>query len=383
MMKQEKTIGIVGGGPAGSYLGYLLAKEGLKPVIFDDSHPREKPCGGGISPLAVKKFPILHDIPVPKAGDNVLKLISPKGCRLTSSSDAESWCLSRSIMDNYLLGRAVESGCKHVKEHVTSIRCNNSSWDVNTKENRYVFDIIVGADGVNGLVRKHVLAPIPNGDMGVCYGCFAMSDKEEKVVMKFFDDAMGYAWCFPRYDHLSIGVCSQFSDAKRLKKKLHDFLAEYYPHVRIQSFWGGKIPMIHDKNFFDLPCCGDDWILVGDATGHVEPLTGEGIVFALWGAELAAKAICNGDIHSYDTLWKKEFGIDLIESCKSIDLFYNTVVLENIIRFARRSKRFSTIINGIVCNELQQQHLFKELVANSPIIFKEFIFSVLTKQVQI
>ena len=62
----KTDIAIVGGGPAGAYLGYCLAKKGIKAVIFDDSHPREKPCGGGISSFALRKFPILKNIPKSK-----------------------------------------------------------------------------------------------------------------------------------------------------------------------------------------------------------------------------------------------------------------------------------------------------------------------------
>jgi len=73
-----KNITIVGGGPAGAYLAYLLAKEGIEVTIFDDSHPREKPCGGGISPKALERFPILGKVPHPKRMLTDVKVISPK-----------------------------------------------------------------------------------------------------------------------------------------------------------------------------------------------------------------------------------------------------------------------------------------------------------------
>ena len=59
-MKYVEDVAIVGGGPAGAYCALTLAKKGIMPTIFDHSHPREKPCGGGISPPVLKKFPFLE-----------------------------------------------------------------------------------------------------------------------------------------------------------------------------------------------------------------------------------------------------------------------------------------------------------------------------------
>jgi flavin-dependent dehydrogenase len=57
-------VAIVGGGPAGAYCAYNLAENGICPIIFDHSHPREKPCGGMISPLAQELFPFLKELPI-------------------------------------------------------------------------------------------------------------------------------------------------------------------------------------------------------------------------------------------------------------------------------------------------------------------------------
>src|SRR5262245_540721 len=47
-------VAVVGGGPAGSWAGFLLARAGARVAIIDGSHPREKPCGGGLSARALK-----------------------------------------------------------------------------------------------------------------------------------------------------------------------------------------------------------------------------------------------------------------------------------------------------------------------------------------
>jgi 2-polyprenyl-6-methoxyphenol hydroxylase-like FAD-dependent oxidoreductase len=73
-----EDVVIVGGGPAGAYLAYLLAQIGIFVTILDHSHPGEKPCGGAISPLAVRKYPILKGVPHSRFIDKIM-VVSPKG----------------------------------------------------------------------------------------------------------------------------------------------------------------------------------------------------------------------------------------------------------------------------------------------------------------
>jgi len=68
-------IAIVGAGPAGAYCASSLARKGFRPVLFDDSHPREKPCGGGITPFAQDEFPFLKDLPFAHEETNQVQIV--------------------------------------------------------------------------------------------------------------------------------------------------------------------------------------------------------------------------------------------------------------------------------------------------------------------
>jgi len=375
MNEKVEDIVIVGGGPAGSYLGYLLAKNGLHPVIFDHSYPREKPCGGGISVLAIEKFPILSEFQEPKAPDNRLELIASKGISVMTSGKKSSWAFSRASMDKYILSRALKAGCRLIQEQVIDIKLKNNQWEIKTKKSLYKTKLIIGADGVNSTVRKRILGPIPNKDIGVCYGCFAKSEKEEVSRIIFLKDRVGYAWCFPRHDHLSIGVGLEPSDSKDIKKIFNEVISTYYPHVKIQSRWGAKIPSVKDEHFFKIPCSGKNWILVGDAAGHVDPSTGEGITYALWSAELASIAIINNNPSSFDMLWRKEYGDNLIGSCKSRDIFYNPIILDYSIRLAKRSRTLSTFFYELITNQIPQHDLLKRIIKDIPKTIKEYVQS--------
>jgi flavin-dependent dehydrogenase len=353
----------------------LLAKNGKKPIIFDHSHPREKPCGGGISVLAIEKFPILNELKEPKAPGNTLELITSKGFSVVTSGEKSSWCLSREKFDTFLLDKAIKNGCTLIEEQIIDIKLENNIWEIKTKKGSYEAKFIVGADGVNSLVRKKILGPIPKEDVGVCYGCYATSDKDEITRIIFLKNRQGYAWCFPRHDHLSIGVGVDSSKSKEVKKLFSEMMTTYYPHVKILSKWGATIPNVKDPHFFNIPCAGENWILVGDAAGHVDSSTGEGITYALWSAELASEAILNNDPSSFNSLWRKEYGENLIGSCKSRDLFYNPFVLENSIRLAKRSKTLSNFFYELITNQISQHDLLKRVIKDTPKIIKEYFLS--------
>jgi len=375
MKKIIQDIVIVGGGPSGAYLGWLLAKNGLHPTIFDHSHPREKPCGGGISTLAIEKFELLHESPEEKDLDYNLEFISPSGISVMTAGKKSGWVLSRLILDKFLLDKAVEAGCTLIQEQVVDVQFKDNLWNIRTKMRTYQTKFLVGADGANSIVRKKILGPIPKQDLGVCYGCFATSDKKEVTRIKYFEDIQGYAWCFPRHDHLSIGVGIRDGDTKQIKKIFNSFINSYYSDINITSTWGAKIPSIKNPKFYDLPCADDKWILIGDAAGHVDPTTGEGISYALWSAELASKAILNNDPKSFDTMWRKEYGETLMDSCKQRDLFYNSRFLEYTIKIAKKSKTFSTFLYEFTMNQIPSKDLMKRIIRDLPNTIKEFVFS--------
>jgi geranylgeranyl reductase family protein len=366
---------IVGGGPAGAYLGWLLAKQGLQPIILDHSHPREKPCGGGISVLAIDKFPFLKDVPEPKNIDFNFGLISPGGFSVMTSGKKGSWSLSRLIMDKYILDNAIECGCRFIPEKVIDVNQKDNIWKVKTKNAEFKARILIGADGVNSIVRKKIIGPIPKEHLGLCYGCFAVSNKKEQTYIKYLKNKKGYAWCFPRHDHLSIGVGTSSFNTKEIKSLFNEFKLTYYPDIKILSTWGAIIPNIKNDSFFKIPCSGNNWLLIGDAAGHVDSVTGEGITYALWSAELAAKAIKNKNLKSFDDLWRKQYGKTLSESCKMRDIFYNPWLADTSIKLAAKSETFSLFLYDILTNQIHSNIFLKRIIKDFPQSLKEYIFA--------
>jgi geranylgeranyl reductase len=375
-MENIEHVAIVGGGPAGAYCAYELAKKGIYATIFDHSHPREKPCGGGLSALAIEKFPIIRKVPVKRGIGRKLRLISPSGYEVRVGT-GYSVGISRLHMDNYILDSALRKGAKLVKEKVIAVRQEDAIWTIRTREKTLRAKILVGADGVNSIVRRSLVGPIPRENFYYAYGYFVKGLERELTTMKFLKNQIGYIWIFPRRINTSIGIALQKGDLRHMRGQLDSFLQEFYPKRKFEvlSKWGGLIPTSDKVDFYNGPCAGKNWILVGDAAGHVDPVTGEGILYAMWSGELAAKVILNKNLRQYDYLWKNAYGYDLMAGAKSKSLSYNSFVLDLSIRIAQRSQTLSQLFFDIITTGEDYTNFEHRLIRDAPRIAVEVISS--------
>jgi geranylgeranyl reductase family protein len=363
-------IAVVGGGPAGSYLAYLLAQRGVSVTIYDDSHPREKPCGGGITPAALERFPLLRSVPTSHRYVDRMLFISPEGKEAMVSGRA-LMNVSRRELDSYLLRKAVEAGAALREERVTAVVEQSEAWLVRTDRGEESWALLVGADGAHSVVRGATVGPIPKGDMGACIGYFATGVERDSSVMKFFKGFQGYAWIFPRETHSSIGIGLDVKQAKRLKEYLDGFIDRYCPNIEKLSPFGALIPTARSAKFYKTPCAGKNWILIGDAAGHVDPVLGEGIRYALWDAELAAEAIISGWPQEFDAFWRKAYHRDFVEACKLRDFIYNPEMIERGVALVARSGTFADIMMGMVAGTQSYRDLQKRVMASLPAILAE------------
>ena len=152
-MGKIEEVAIVGG-DLGTYCACELAMLGVKPVIFDGSFPREKICAGGISPALLEKFPFVEKYRSKAQTFGKFKVISCVGTELEMTGMKGGFCIQRQIFDQGILEMAISQGALHVKEDVVNVQKSSSGWDIYTERNCYSAKIIVGADGVNSLVRR-------------------------------------------------------------------------------------------------------------------------------------------------------------------------------------------------------------------------------------
>lgn len=305
----HKTIVIVGAGPAGSMLAHKLSAANMKVLLFDHKAPWEKPCGGMLRHDTIEEHPELKRYPYTIEKYNGIVCLSTENNLKNILEHKEIPVIMRKELGIFLLDMAKNSGVKLLHEKVTDISKNNSKWIVETHDNTYKADLIIGADGANSVVRKKTIGKIPDKNMSLTCGYFLKEIQEKRILLKFLD-INGFLWVIPRPKDVSIGILAMRGNisGRKLFLKLDNFIKKRYPKAKILKKWSALLPMIRDPGFIEVPCCGKSWLLIGDAAGHVDPFIGEGICYALQSAKLAAQSIIKENIPSYDFTWRKSYG---------------------------------------------------------------------------
>src|SRR5829696_2732595 len=224
---------IVGAGPAGSFAAELLAQGGAN-VAFFDGRPAGEPkaCGGGVTAKALKAWPELLNA----VGRTIheLDLYSPSGKRLHLKLDEPFAVYSRVVFDGYLRDRARDAGAHVFSERISSrkITRTDNGWRITNESGEWSGAVLVGADGANSGIGKMLAGPLAPSDMEVAFGYRAPLPANGVVptVIAFLPRWVGYAWAFPRPDHISFGIATTQDafDHQPLDNLLWRFMISYY-----------------------------------------------------------------------------------------------------------------------------------------------------------
>lgn len=315
-------IAIVGAGPAGSYLAWRLAGAEHEILLFDPRVPCEKPCGGGLSALVGRRFLDVMALPFPRHRTPSVQLRASDGSQAEYPLTSEGWAIvSRADLGRALLERALAGArVRHVRQRVVDVARTGDEWSLRTAQGEtFAADFLVGADGVQSLVRRRVVGPIPRQHLGQAVG-YWVQGVPDVVIFQTYADLAGYLWSFPRVDHASVGIGAPLGSvpARDLWQRVDCFLDELCPGAVKLGRYAALLPMAHDPSLWDTPCAGPGWALLGDAAGHVHPLTGEGIAYARWSADLLADALAQGEPIAYEQMWREEYGRGFVASSKML-----------------------------------------------------------------
>jgi geranylgeranyl reductase family protein len=395
----EFDLLIVGAGPAGSFAAELLASRGAKVALFDGRPPAEpKACGGGVTAKALKAWPNLLN--AVGRTINELDLYSPSGKRLHLQLDEPFAVYSRVVFDGYLRDRARAAGAHvfHEKISARKIERTEHVWRVASDSGEWSGPVLVGADGANSGIAKKLAGPLSPSDMEVAFGYRAPlpANGTAPTIVAFLPRWVGYAWAFPRPDHLSFGIATT-QDAfehQPLDDLLWRFMINYYrqdENAKV-DFWtdddasgetqairdhldataeryAARIPGLSATTWDSRTVCGENWALLGDAAGFADPVTGEGIYYALRSAELFAEAFARGDVQSYETSWRNDFGAELRRAAQMRRRFYGNFwgapFTERMIEFAKGHRGVKRVLGELVAGDQGYVDLKKKLVKSA------------------
>jgi geranylgeranyl reductase family protein len=328
--QRTTDIAVIGAGPAGSFAAELLSRAGRSVVMFDPKGAWEKPCGGGVTARALERYRFLVDDPAwPKQRIDRITIVAPNRRRLSLDFDEEPFVVySRERLNALLLSRARAAGVEFVQGAATRFDRDGDRWRIVTKQGEWTADLLVGADGAAGVTRARLARQFDAEEFAAAVGFNAPGGGSSEVIVDFPPGVAGYLWAFPRTDHTNFGVAVRARErsGQELREMVRRFAGEYYHGAAPEGDlvrYGAKIPMLRPRAWEALEATGDRWALVGDAAGFVDPITGEGIYFALRSAELLAEAIAGGaGLAGYERAWRADFGRDLAHASRYFTRFY-------------------------------------------------------------
>jgi flavin-dependent dehydrogenase len=224
---------------------------------------------------------------------------------------------------------------------------------------------IIGADGANSLVRRHVSQPFSRADLSIATGYFAHGRSSCDIVVSFEDAPPGYLWSFPRPDHLAVGICAQAdrTTAGVLREHVDRWIGQHIASARLERYsW--PIPSLGERAIASERPAGPGWMLVGDAAGLVDPITREGIYFALRSADAAAAALINGtDVAgAYLARVRTEIHGELLRAARLKARFFQPRFVALLVSALGRSVRVRNVMADLVSGRQTYEGLRRRLL---------------------
>ena len=351
-----KTVAVLGGGPAGSFAAERLAKAGLRTIVFDEKLAWEKPCGGGLTYKAYNTYPFLIENNTPKRFVTDTYLAAPKAGRVRMALSQPLVIYSRIDLNRMLLDRADKAGAEIEQTRVLGAERVGERWAIRTRSGTADVDFCVVATGARNSL-KNVGTEFTRADTMYALGYYVPS-QQEHIDIQFLPNLEGYIWVFPRCQHLSVGICGKGEPAQALRERLERYMNEKGIPLKDATFYGHMLPSLETSSWRHNRVSGEGWMAVGDAGGLVDPITGEGLYYAMRSGDLASRVILGEEqlmpdlASSYKQLLRREFSADLEFGATLAKRVYQGSFLfdsvpARMVQFIRRSPRFQGLMQDM------------------------------------
>jgi len=298
---------ISGAGPAGSKSAEILAKSGFKVALIEKDTNWRKPCGGAVNSRIFKYYPELRKFDFHRI--NEIRIYSSDfykfGYRWKRAQDY-SINVDRLEFDNILRNIAVDAGAELFDKNISYdfVIKNDQKIGVKTKSSsgiqEYLGKIIIIADGMSsklavksGLKKKWKTEEIMIAKSAIMEG---ENHIDKDTISLFFKAFKGYGWLFPlKGNKFNIGFGTMGEDNLKynLNQMYNEFvnnsnIKKFIPKERYRKIWEATYP-IPGLGVLNKSLYGDNIMLIGDAAGFVNPISGEGICPSIASGKAAAE----------------------------------------------------------------------------------------------
>jgi geranylgeranyl reductase family protein len=285
---------VIGGGPAGAAAAFTVARAGLAVCLVDRANfPRDKLCGGGLTERCRREFESVFSQNLPSSIVRASgQMIFLRAGEILSRMEGRLYLTMRRAFDAHMVGLAQAAGAVAVLgDGVEAI--DQQARTIRLKSGRALgFGHLAGADGASSMVAKHLFGAafdpraigfgleveVPRADL---------PELANDVELDFGAADWGYGWVFPKRETLTIGVGGVHRHNPDLRLRLNNYLAakgldpaRYKVKGQYLPFGGSRPPPGRGRV-----------LLCGDAAGFVDPITGEGIGYAIESGAAAGRAI--------------------------------------------------------------------------------------------
>ena len=342
-MEQRWDVVVVGGGPAGAAAALAARGAGCSVLILDRSHfPRDKVCGDGIAPEALDVLAGLRVDPaaltegfpaVPR-----LRLRSPGGTTVERAMHRGAFVVPREVFDHRLLQAAVASGAELRRHTVRGLTAHPAHVDV---DGSVTAGVVVAADGAESVVRRAV-GLAPNGPRHTAiairgYAPDPVGDPGVQLIATTERRWPAYAWSFPLGDGRANVGYGELVSGGVTRAGLLAGLDALLPGAEPAGLRAHRLPLSTGR-----PRLPDGRVLLaGDAASLINPLTGEGIFYAVLSGALAGAAAAHGPDagRAYRRAMRRRLGRHLRHSSTASRASRWPVVMDAAFRAAAADQR--------------------------------------------
>jgi flavin-dependent dehydrogenase len=396
-------IAVLGGGPAGSAAALRLARSGTAVDLYMPARPGEKPCGGAVPEHVLPELAGFDPGPLPAVRSPCALLENGRGSRIDLALTGLR-IFRRVDLDAALAAAALAAGACRAAGRAERVEGGPGGVRVTVgvtggsgagKEVRE-YDWAIGADGAGGLARRAAglgMAAGAAGAAGTAGVASGMSEEErlgrsvglgaslsglawDRLVLAFPGEGDAYAWIFPRPGGASVGIAYTACGAGGvggLREAAARALLDTFLDRHLPAGWR-ELP--GPRYRYPIPVFGP-WtlpgvrrglkkrlLLAGDAAALADPLTREGIRYALLSGTWAAESLLQGGPASYPEKLEAELAGEMERARSARDLFFDGPIGQWMVPVARLHPGIRQVLGDLLSCRQPYRGLKRRLLAS-------------------